>query len=183
MQQEKSTKPMKAPSSYDKLPGKDILDSFYCREISETEAELEEELVPLKEAETEEKPSKQVESFVLSLPEEKKYFRIGEAAELIGVEPYVLRYWEGEFASIRPMKSKSGHRVYSRRDVKLFEKIRNLLYVEKFSVKGAKKQLLEKRKQDKIQPDPEDLRQREEMKKLVVELRNLIHLAKNTPCV
>ncbi len=71
----------------------------------------------------------------------KLYFRIGEVAELVGVEPHVLRYWEREFRSIRPAKSAKGQRVYSRRDVENLLRVRELLYKEGFTISGAKKQL------------------------------------------
>src|SRR3978361_660050 len=71
----------------------------------------------------------------------KLYFRIGEVAELIGVEPHVLRYWEREFRSIRPTKSAKGQRVYSRRDVENLMRVRELLYAEGFTIAGAKKKL------------------------------------------
>src|ERR1700761_4791703 len=71
----------------------------------------------------------------------KLYFRIGEVASLIGVEPHVLRYWEREFRSIRPTKSAKGQRVYSRRDVENLLRVRPLLYTEGFTIAGAKKQL------------------------------------------
>jgi DNA-binding transcriptional MerR regulator len=76
-----------------------------------------------------------------SLPP-KLYFRIGEVAELVGVEPHVLRYWEREFRSIRPTKSAKGQRVYSRRDVENLMRVRELLYKEGFTIAGAKKKLL-----------------------------------------
>lgn len=75
-----------------------------------------------------------------SLPP-KLYFRIGEVAELVGVEPHVLRYWEREFRSIRPTKSAKGQRVYSRRDVENLMRVRQLLYSEGFTIAGAKKKL------------------------------------------
>ncbi|HEX3345746.1 MAG TPA: MerR family transcriptional regulator [Polyangiaceae bacterium] len=75
-----------------------------------------------------------------SLPP-KLYFRIGEVAELVGVEPHVLRYWEREFRSIRPTKSAKGQRVYSRRDVENLLRVRELLYREGFTIAGAKKKL------------------------------------------
>jgi len=75
-----------------------------------------------------------------SLPP-KLYFRIGEVAELVGVEPHVLRYWEREFRSIRPTKSAKGQRVYSRRDVENLMRVRELLYKEGFTIAGAKKKL------------------------------------------
>ena len=71
----------------------------------------------------------------------KLYFRIGEVAELIGVEPHVLRYWEREFRTIRPTKSRRGQRVYSRRDVETLARIRALLYDEGFTIAGAKRKL------------------------------------------
>jgi DNA-binding transcriptional MerR regulator len=72
----------------------------------------------------------------------KLYFRIGEVAELVGVEPHVLRYWEREFRTIRPTKSARGQRVYSRRDVENLVRVRELLYREGFTIAGAKKKLL-----------------------------------------
>jgi DNA-binding transcriptional MerR regulator len=69
------------------------------------------------------------------------YFRIGEVAELVGVEPHVLRYWEREFRAIRPTKSAKGQRVYSRRDVENLMRVRELLYREGFTIAGAKKKL------------------------------------------
>ena len=75
-----------------------------------------------------------------SLPP-KLYFRIGEVASLVGVEPHVLRYWEREFRSIRPSKSAKGQRVYSRRDVENLLRVRDLLYAEGFTIAGAKKKL------------------------------------------
>ena len=62
-------------------------------------------------------------------------------AELVGVEPHVLRYWEREFRSIRPTKSAKGQRVYSRRDVENLMRVRELLYREGFTIAGAKKKL------------------------------------------
>ncbi|HVJ91062.1 MAG TPA: MerR family transcriptional regulator [Labilithrix sp.] len=72
---------------------------------------------------------------------EKLYFRIGEVADLVGVEPHVLRYWEREFRSIRPTKSAKGQRVYSRRDVENLLRVRDLLYRDGFTIAGAKKRL------------------------------------------
>jgi DNA-binding transcriptional MerR regulator len=74
----------------------------------------------------------------------KLYFRIGEVAGLVGVEPHVLRYWEREFRNIRPSKSAKGQRVYSRRDVENLMRVRELLYGHGFTIAGAKRQLREK---------------------------------------
>ena len=75
-----------------------------------------------------------------SLPQ-KLYFRIGEVAGIVGVEPHVLRYWEREFRNIRPTKSARGQRVYSRRDVENLLRVRELLYTQGFTIAGARKQL------------------------------------------
>jgi len=83
----------------------------------------------------------------------KLYFRIGEVAGLVGVEPHVLRYWEREFRSIRPSKSAKGQRVYSRRDVENLMRVRELLYGRGFTIAGAKKQLREKGVEP-TEPDP-----------------------------
>jgi DNA-binding transcriptional MerR regulator len=71
----------------------------------------------------------------------KLYFRIGEVAGMVGVEPHVLRYWEREFRAIRPTKSSKGQRVYSRKDVENLLRVRALLYEEGFTIAGAKKKL------------------------------------------
>ncbi len=71
----------------------------------------------------------------------KLYFRIGEVSDLVGVKPYVLRYWESEFPDIKPTKSKSGQRLYKRRDVEMLLKIKELLYEERFTINGARKRL------------------------------------------
>ena len=72
----------------------------------------------------------------------KLFFRIGEVAGLVGVEPHVLRYWEREFRSIRPTKSAKGQRVYSRKDVENLLRVRDLLYRDGFTIAGARKRLL-----------------------------------------
>lgn len=71
----------------------------------------------------------------------KLYYRIGEVAEIVGVETHVLRYWESEFKSIRPQKSAKGQRVYSRRDLDKLLRVKELLYQQGYTIAGAKKQL------------------------------------------
>lgn len=82
----------------------------------------------------------------------KLYYRIGEVAEIVGVEPHVLRYWETEFRSIRPSKSAKGQRVYSRRDVEKLMKVKDLLYSHGFTIAGARKRL--RQTQDEPPPSP-----------------------------
>lgn len=75
------------------------------------------------------------------IPVDKQYFRIGEVADIAGVETHVLRFWETEFPSLAPAKSKSNRRTYSRRDVELVLSIRDLLYEEGYTIAGARRQL------------------------------------------
>lgn len=72
---------------------------------------------------------------------DKLYFKIGEVSELLGVEPYVLRYWETEFSVLSPKKSGTGHRLYRRKDVELLLRIKHLLYEKKFTIEGARQSL------------------------------------------
>ena len=72
---------------------------------------------------------------------DKLYFKIGEVSEILGVEPYVLRYWETEFSQLAPKKSGTGHRLYRRKDVELLLRIKHLLYEKKFTIEGARQSL------------------------------------------
>ncbi|MDF1563491.1 MAG: MerR family transcriptional regulator [Deltaproteobacteria bacterium] len=72
---------------------------------------------------------------------DRRYFRIGEVADLLGVRPHVLRYWETEFKEIKPQKSQRNQRLYRRRDVEVLVAIRKLLYEERFTIAGAREQL------------------------------------------
>lgn len=73
----------------------------------------------------------------------KLYYRIGEVADLVGVERHTLRYWESEFGSIRPQKSRRGQRIYSRRDVQKLLKVKDLLHNQGFTIAGARKRMRE----------------------------------------
>ena len=72
---------------------------------------------------------------------DKLYFRIGEVSALLGVETYVLRYWETEFPSLAPKKSGTGHRLYRRKDVELLLRIKHLLYEKRYTIEGARQSL------------------------------------------
>ena len=74
---------------------------------------------------------------------QKLFFRIGEVAELLEVKTYVLRFWETEFPMVSPSKSRSGQRVYRKKDVEMLLLIKHLLYVERFSIEGARKRIRE----------------------------------------
>ena len=71
----------------------------------------------------------------------KRYFTIGEVSDLCAVKPHVLRYWEQEFPRLRPVKRRGNRRYYRRQDVVLVRQIRSLLYVEGFTISGARNKL------------------------------------------
>ncbi len=75
---------------------------------------------------------------------DKLYFKIGEVAELTGVKPHVLRYWESEFAVFRPTKSRTNQRLYRRRDIELALTIKDLLHRQRLTIAGEKKILSSK---------------------------------------
>lgn len=72
---------------------------------------------------------------------DKLFYKIGEVSRIVGVEPYVLRYWETEFPFLKPRKNKSGQRVYIKRDVELLLNIKRLLYQERYTIEGVRKRL------------------------------------------
>src|SRR6266700_2315714 len=83
---------------------------------------------------------------------DKLYFKIGEVSELLGVEPYVLRYWETEFSALSPKKSGTGHRLYRRKDVELLLRIKSLLKEKRYTIEGARQTLQLEAKSPKASP-------------------------------
>jgi len=71
----------------------------------------------------------------------KRYFTIGEVSELCGVKPHVLRYWEQEFAQLKPVKRRGNRRYYQHHEVLLIRRIRELLYEQGFTIHGARSRL------------------------------------------
>ena len=104
----------------------------------------------------------------------KLFYKIGEVAEMTELEPYVLRYWEGEF-NLKLTKSKNNQRLYQRKDIDQIERIKTLLYQEKFTIAGAKKRLRERKKNSNA--DQLDLklstsnRESEEMREALKDIR------------
>ena len=67
----------------------------------------------------------------------KLYYSIGEVSEIANLKQYVLRYWETEFSILNPSKNTAGNRIYKDKDIKLIKYIQDLLYTQKFTIKGA----------------------------------------------
>jgi len=76
---------------------------------------------------------------------DKVFFRIGEVGRITGVKPYILRYWETEFGTLRPQKSPSGQRRYRRSDIEHVLRIKDLLWTRKYTIKGARAELRKRR--------------------------------------
>src|SRR3984885_4257211 len=72
---------------------------------------------------------------------DRLYFKIGDVAELCGVETYVLRFWESQFPQLKPNKSGTGQRLYRRRDVEMAMEIKRLVHAEGYTLSGARQAL------------------------------------------
>lgn len=105
---------------------------------------------------------------------DKVYFKIGEAAELVGVQPHVLRYWESEFPILKPNRASSKQRLYRRQDLEAFLEIKRLLYDEKYTIEGARKKMAAWNKT----PAPNELDPRKKLllqiKKSLTEIRKML---------
>jgi DNA-binding transcriptional MerR regulator len=100
----------------------------------------------------------------------KLYYRIGEVASIVGVEPHVLRYWETEFRSIRPQKSRKGQRVYSRKDVDKLLRVKDLLYTQGFTIAGARRRLKEAG-QEPVEPPASSQRAAATLRQALLDVR------------
>ncbi|MBT8336679.1 MAG: MerR family transcriptional regulator [Gemmatimonadetes bacterium] len=75
----------------------------------------------------------------------KAYYSIGEACDITGLKPHVLRYWESQFKVLSPTKNRAGNRVFRPKDIELVILVKKLLYEEKYTIEGARQRLLELR--------------------------------------
>src|SRR3954452_22975747 len=112
---------------------------------------------------------------------DKLYFKIGEVSELLGVEAYVLRFWESEFPVLSPKKSGTGHRLYRRKDVELLLRIKHLLYEKRFTIEGARQTLQTEAKAPKpkaIKRVQQELFSADPLPEIRKELCNILQLLK-----
>jgi DNA-binding transcriptional MerR regulator len=84
---------------------------------------------------------------VEALPDSKLYRSISEVSDLVDVKPHVLRYWETQFSMLRPKKNRAGNRMYRPEEVKLLLRIKELLYDRRFTIAGARRRLLDERRE------------------------------------
>jgi DNA-binding transcriptional MerR regulator len=103
----------------------------------------------------------------MDIPDNKRFFRIGEVSRIIGVRPYVLRYWETEFPAIRPKRADSRQRIYQREDIETIREVKKLLYKEKLTVEGARRRLKSSKKTQSVSPDNLLKQIKEELKQIL----------------
>jgi len=84
-------------------------------------------------------------------PDSKLYRSISEVSDMLRVKAHVLRYWETQFSMLRPKKNRAGNRMYRPEEVRLLIRIKELLYDRRFTIAGARRTLLDERKQDEPQ--------------------------------
>ena len=102
----------------------------------------------------------------------KRYFTIGEVAELCDVKPHVLRYWEQEFPQLKPVKRRGNRRYYQRHDVLLIRQIRSLLYEQGYTIGGARQMLEGDDAKDDVNRSQQIIRQ------VRMELEEILHVLK-----
>jgi DNA-binding transcriptional MerR regulator len=110
----------------------------------------------------------------------KLYYSISEVSQITSLKAYVLRYWETEFAELRPKKSRAGSRTYTLEDIKLIFLIKRLLYEDKYTIEGARQRLQHLRRVgEQIDLSFEQLRRDDLLSELKKELRELLAILKN----
>ncbi|MCD6532358.1 MerR family transcriptional regulator [bacterium] len=82
-------------------------------------------------------------------PLKKLYYSITEVAEMTGLKPHILRYWETEFPFLKPKRNRAGNRAYRKRDIEMVLLIKKLLYEEGYTIEGAKQKIRQMRRQKK----------------------------------
>lgn len=97
-----------------------------------------------------------IENFVLPPIPAKRYFTIGEVSDLCGVKPHVLRYWEQEFAQLKPVKRRGNRRYYQHHEVLLIRRIRELLYDQGFTINGARNKLNNQNSHEDVKPQKQE---------------------------
>ena len=98
---------------------------------------------------------------------QKRYYSISEVSRMIGLEPYVLRYWEKEFPTLRPKKNQGGSRQYTTKDIELINRIKELRTKEKLTIAGARTRLMMKKPGEK----KENLANRARSKTIISQIR------------
>jgi DNA-binding transcriptional MerR regulator len=80
----------------------------------------------------------------------KEYYSISEVCEIAKLKPHVLRYWETQFTVLKPPKNRAGNRSYRKKEIQIIQLIKYLLYVEKYTIQGARQKL------NRLRREPEE---------------------------
>lgn len=113
----------------------------------------------------------------------KIYYSISEVAELTVLEPHVLRYWETEFSTLRPLKNRGGNRAYREKDIKQIFLIKKLLYHDRFTIEGARRQIakVSNSSLEQLELSFEEIRALDLMRSVREELRKVVELVDELP--
>lgn len=103
----------------------------------------------------------------------KRYFTIGEVADLCNVKAHVLRYWEQEFPQLSPVKRRGNRRYYQRGDVLMIRQIRSLLYDQGYTIGGAKQKL------SSTEVKEEATQYKQLIRQMITELEEVLDVLKN----
>ena len=109
----------------------------------------------------------------------KRSFTIGEVSELCAVKTHVLRYWEQEFPSLKPMKRRGNRRYYQHEEVLLVRQIRALLYEQGYTISGARQKLEEASLVEAEQSPLLLVGEEVDLTPLVEELEKILHTLKD----
>lgn len=106
----------------------------------------------------------------------QEYFSIGDVCQLTDLKPHVLRYWESQFRFLNPVKNRSGNRVYQRREIELIMLVKHLLYMEKYTIEGARKRIEQYRRTGSVKAEGRLALEHETIENLARELRNILDI-------
>ncbi len=112
----------------------------------------------------------------------KLYYSISEVSRLTSLKPYVIRHWEDEFPELRPAKNRAGNRIYRLHHIKLIFLLKKLLFVDKFTFEGARRQLklLTKGRENKLQLSLDELLKEDVLIEMEKDLRMLLELLRES---
>lgn len=112
---------------------------------------------------------------------DKLYFFMGEVNKITGLKPHVLRYWETEFSALKPKKNEKGKRIYQKKDIELVLRIKELLYENKFTIRGAIGELKKNGKKEKTaKKEPKKARPPDDNRELLVKIHHELKMLKKT---
>jgi DNA-binding transcriptional MerR regulator len=106
----------------------------------------------------------------------KAYFSIGEACDLTGLKPHVLRYWETQFDVLSPTKNRAGNRVFRPKEIELILLVKHLLYEEKYTIEGARRRLQEMRQAGELEEERQEVLEPEFLSGMKSELQELLRV-------